>query len=259
MIINSKIGVYIIIWLGLSGLLLAMPILGFNSNIVSYYSNLIQILSPLITAIICFRTAQAFGTKDPLYKVWLLIGAGVLSWSIGQILYTGYILVNNGAETPYPWYSDIGFLMVQPLIISALFIFINTMGVHPPTWGIAISMVLLIIFLVLALQATWPNITDSTDLAKQLASVGYAIFDPLLLATTALSASVIAGGIMASQWWTCFAGLLLYFLSNRFYDFETANDSYVSGNWPDLGWPLSFVLIGIAAMLAYNMLYPEDA
>lgn len=256
--INLSIKLYLLLWLFISGALFIIPELSLGPNAASYYSNIIQIASSAITAILCWRTMLVFEHNDPMRLVWLLIGAGVFSWCIGEILYAGYIFIHSGAETPYPWYSDIGFLLIQPLIIIALFIFTRAIAITPPTWGIILSIIVLIIALTISIKTSYENLLQASSDVERLAEISYMLFDPILIFVTVLTASVPGSGQLAYPWWFCFVGLTMYYLSNVVFNIQTAQEIYISGTWTDLGWPLSFTLIGMSAMLVYNMLHHHE-
>lgn len=245
---------YLIFWVIMSGLLFAVPQFDLGPNAASYYSNLMQSISALSGAILCWRTMAICERSDPMYLVWLFIGAGVFSWCMGQSLYTGYVILNNGAELPYPSVADIGYLLIQPFIVIALLIFIRAIAVPPPIWGMALSIALFIIALAISVQLLYPNLLEASSSIVSLVVIMYMSFDPILLAVTVLTASLMAGGQLAYPWWFCLGGLMLYYLSNVIFHFQLAQNLYISGSWVDLGWILSFVLIGIAAMLVYDML-----
>src|SRR5215471_1225609 len=44
---------------------------------------------------------------------WILIGAAVIAWGIGDTIWM--FTIANEPNPPSPWYSDIGFLAVYPL------------------------------------------------------------------------------------------------------------------------------------------------
>ena len=248
---------YLAFWVLMSGLLFVVPELGLGANAASHYSNIIQIVSALVCAILCWRTMAIFERNDSMYWVWLFIGAGVFSWFIGQSLYAGYVVINN-AEPPYPWYADIGYLAIQPLIVIGLIIFIRNMPISPPIWGAVLSIVLFIIAMIISIQLLYPNLIQATNDIEYITVIGYILFDPVLLAVTVLTASLMAGGQLAYPWWFCFGGLTLYYLANVIFHYQLAQNQYVSGNWVDIGWVLSFVLIGMAPMLVYDMMNVEE-
>jgi len=244
---------YLTFWIVASGMLFVIPEFNLGENAASYYSNIIQIISSSITAVLCWRTISIFERNDPMRLVWLLMGMGVFNWCVGEILYAGYIFVHNGTETPYTWYSDIGFLLFHPFVVAGLIVFARAISVPPPVWGIALSVTTLIIALTISFNFSFVNLMQATYDLERITIVAYMLFDPILVATTVLTASLLTGGQLAYPWWFCSIGLILYYMSNVLFNILSAQGTYVSGIWSDLGWPLSFALIGIAPMLVYNM------
>ena len=113
-----------VIWLVLGFLILLFAALDVDATFRLYYSNVMQTLSPLLSALLCYRTMADFPKGSPMRKVWGFLGSGRLAWGIGAILFSSYPLLNNGAETPYPYYSDIGYLSLVPLVVTALLLMI---------------------------------------------------------------------------------------------------------------------------------------
>lgn len=252
-----SIGWYVVVWVFISGFLLIVPDLGLSESAASYYSNIIMIVSSFVSAILCFRTATVFERDDPMKLVWLLMGAGVLSWSIGNILYTGHMVITN-EEPPYPGYPDVAFLLMPPLVVAALFTFGKAISVPPPTWGIFLSTITLITALGVSVQIGYKNLMETNADIERLVIILYMSFDPILVAATVLTASLLTGGQLAYTWWFCLVGIILYYTSNLLLAIKTAQGIYVGGTWTDLGWPLAFALIGAAAMMIYNMLSNES-
>ncbi len=111
------------VWVLATLLIVVFPQLGIDPQFRLYYSNALQTLSSLISAFLCFSAMSAFPDQSPLRKVWGAIGVGVLAWGIGATIFAAYPLLNGGADTPYPYYSDIGYLLTGPFIIAGLLIF----------------------------------------------------------------------------------------------------------------------------------------
>jgi hypothetical protein len=246
------------IWLAATA---AIPVLAFmqvDNNLRLNYSNFLQMTAALIAALFCLRAMGVFQRSDGLRKVWGLLGLGMLSWGIGATIYALYPFFHNGAETPYPWYSDFGYLGMMPLIIAALIIFKRSVHVPAPLWGIISAVIIWIAATALAIWSSLGNFEEA-NLAIELAiEVAYVILDPLLLAVTILSASTLAGGLVALPWWFGFSGLVLYYLGNVGYDFLVANDAYSSAHWVSMSWPLAFALIALAAMITHTMFKTLD-
>jgi hypothetical protein len=236
-----------VIWVLATLMLLVFPLLGTPEAFRLYYSNAMQILTSLSAAAVCFYSMSAFPAGSPLRKVWAAMGAGVLAWGIGATIFALYPVLTGGEETPYPFFSDIGYLATGPLMIVGLLIFKRSTGLESPLWGKLLAVVLLAVSGVLAYRANAEGLSDPS-LAMRATSLAYLIFDPLLLAVTVLTATGFRGGEVGAAWWYAVAGILLYFLANQAYTFLVLSETYATGHPIDMGWMLGFGMIAWAAL-----------
>lgn len=235
------------LWVLATLMLLVFPLLGTSESFRLYYSNAMQTLTSLGAAAVCFYAMSAFPAGSPLRKVWAAMGAGVLAWGIGATIFALYPVLTGGEETPYPYFSDIGYLATGPLMIIGLLIFKRSTGLESPLWGKLLALVLLAASGVLAFRANAEGLSDPS-LAMRATSLGYLIFDPLLLAVTVLTATGFRGGEVGAAWWYAVAGILLYFIANQAYTFLVLSETYATGHPIDMGWMLGFGMIAWAAL-----------
>lgn len=247
----SKLGAGV--WVGSTLLLAVFPVMETDPQFRLYYSNALQTLSSLIAALLCFSAMSAFPDQSPLRKVWAAIGAGVLAWGIGATIFAAYPLLNAGAETPYPYYSDIGYLLTGPFIITGLLIFKRSLGLETPIWGMILALALLLVSGFFAYKANWEGVLDP-DIAMKLTAIGYLVFDPVLLAVTVLTASSFRGGEVGKAWWYVVIGILLYFIANQAYTYLVGQETYATGHPIDIGWMLGFGFIAWAAVKTRNLM-----
>jgi hypothetical protein len=178
------------VWVASTLLLAVLGLIGTDPQFRLYYSNALQVLSSLLSAGACFYAMSAFPAESPLRKVWLAIGAGVLAWGIGATIFGAYPVLHAGQDTPYPYWSDIGYLLTDPLIIVGLVLFTRATGLETPAWGWALALVLFLVGTALAYQANAEGIADPAP-AMKAASIGYTLFDSALLGVLALDRDLV--------------------------------------------------------------------
>jgi hypothetical protein len=245
--------VIFVVWILICIALPVLTIVGMDSTLVAYYSNGIQIFSSLIASALCLYTMLVFKKGDPMRKIWGFLSLGLLSWGIGAIIYAAYPFFHGGRATPYPWYCDFGYLGMVPMIVTALIIFKSTVKVPVPLWGIFTATAVFLASLALSIWSSLGALEEANLLIEMAIEVAYIIFDPVLLATTVLCASLLAGGQVAKPWWYGFSGLLLYYLGNVAYDLLESEEAYFTGHWIDVSWPIAFGLVALAGLLTRNM------
>jgi hypothetical protein len=242
-----------VVWILASLMLAVFPLLGTDPQFRLYYSNALQVASSLIAAFACFYAMSAFPAGSPLRGVWGAIGAGVLAWGIGALIFGGYPVLHGGEDTPYPYWSDIGYLATNPLMIVGLLLFKRATGLETPWWGTLLAVVLLVGGIALTYNANAEGLGDP-DMKMMAASAGYTLFDPALLAVTVMIATGFRGGEVAQAWWFVVAGIVLYIIANQLYTYLVLTEQYVTGHPIDMGWILGFGLIGWAALKTRNLL-----
>jgi hypothetical protein len=218
-----------------------------DAGVRSYYSNAVQLLAAYLCAYLCLRTSAA-ASEATTRQVWLLMGAGVLAWALGQTYFWLYTLI-SGEETPYPSLADLGFLMIGPLIVVALLRFRFAAGLAAPGWALLLSPLVLLASGAVAAYINLAGI-QSDDWALRIVSLAYSVSDPLLLAVTLLVASGFGRGSIARSWWFVVSGIGCYFLANQAYSALTFHELYASGSVFDTLWPIGFGLIALGAVRA---------
>lgn len=241
------------LWLLASAGLLIMPMLGVDPTTRLYYSNAGQVLVTLASSLYCFATMRAFPPQSPLGKVWGAIGAGLLAWAIAAGIFAAYPILNAGEDTPYPSMADPFYLLAPPLMTIGLILFKRSAGLESPAWGKALAVAALAVFGYFAYLANAKGLADP-GLFMILVSIGYLLFDPILIAVTLLTASAFRGGAVAASWWYVVGGIMLYFIANQLYTYLVGLEQYTTGSPIDAGWLLGFGLIACGAVKARKLL-----
>jgi hypothetical protein len=242
-----------IVWLILCAFIPLFYYMTLLQEVGFYYSIALQILAPLVASGLCYYTLGAFAPRDPMRKVWGFLGSAVMAWGIGALLFALYPLLHEGAETPYPWYSDIGYLSMIPLAVTALLIFKQSLRIQAPLWGITLALALFAATVGFSAWLIGYGYAEAESTLLFVVDWTYIVLDPLLLGMTALTASVLAGGSAARPWWFVLVGLFAYFVGDIAYVHLTAAEVYATGHPIDISWPLGFGFIAMAAVMTREM------
>lgn len=191
-------------------------------------------------AIACLLRARAV----PRERVaWLLIGAAVLCWAVGEAYWTALIL--DDPEAPYPSGADALYLAFYPLAWAGLAMLVRARA-HELDWrrwsdaaiaalGTA-ALLAAFVFDYVADRTTGTGLEVATSLA-------YPLGDIVLL-------SLIVGVIALTDWrpgrtWTLlFAGLAFTIVADIAYSIQGVGGVVPTGNWIDPLYMLSAAALG---------------
>lgn len=235
------------LWLMAVTAQVVLALIGFDPQIRLYFSNAVMLSTSTLAALICLFAARALPQGSPLRTGWMLISAGIAGWAIGQLIFFSYPLLHAGLDTPYPSAADIGFLLTSPLIALGLIVFHRSAGLSAPRWGTLLAAAL---FFVGGYWCYDSNVGGmfTGDAWLSLASIGYALTDPILLAVTVYVASSFkAGTTMSRAWWLVTAGVVLMLFGNQTYSYLVFLDTYATGSIIDVSWTVGFGLMALSA------------
>lgn len=241
------------IWILICLPVVVFPIVGADENIRLNYSLAMQVATPIAAAFCCYITSNVFPKDDPLRKVWRFLGTGLLCWGTGAVLFAIYPLLYSGQETPYPWYSDIGYLFLVPFVLISFFIFKQSLHVETPLWGRITSTLLFLGAITLSITFNLNKLGESDSLIPYIVTLLYTVGDPLLLGGTVMIASILTGGAIARPWWLVLVGLVFYYFSDLIYTYMIVQEQYATGDLIDVGWLLGFGFIAVAALMTRSL------
>jgi len=177
---------------------------------------------------------------------WVLIGAAVLAWGIGDTVWT--FTVANQPNPPFPSYADIGFLAVYPPAYAGIVLLLRSRVGHLPTslWldGIIGALAVASVGTAIVFQAVLSELGGSR--AAVATNLAYPLADLTLIALVVWGLGV-TGWRPGREWGLIAAGLLVFSVSDCLYLYETAVGSYTYGSPTDLGWVAGGVLLAWAA------------
>jgi len=177
---------------------------------------------------------------------WLLVGSGVLAWSLGELHYTAVLWEDPSPPIPSP--ADIGYLLFPPLALAGGVVLLRSRahGVPRRRWldGFIAALSIAALSAAIVFQTVLDDVAgDTLAVATALA---YPLFDLVLLA---LFVGALAGtGWRLDRTWMLLAlGISTFWLADSLYLVRTAQGTYESGGWFDAGWWAGLMLVALAA------------
>jgi two-component system cell cycle response regulator len=179
---------------------------------------------------------------------WLLLGAGALAWTFGEIYYTAVLWSKSSPPLPSP--ADAGYLLFPVLTLLGMIGLLRTRAERSATRlvdGLSVALGVAgvsaaIVFQTVLDHASGAGLAVATGLA-------YPVTDLILLA---VGVGALAGtGWRLDRTWALLAGaILLFWFADSLYLVRTAAGTYESGGWFDAGWWGALVVLGFAAWQA---------
>jgi hypothetical protein len=222
----------------------------------AWVSDIGELLVVGAAAVLVFLTAGAYGRGEPGRRQWGLIAAGVTVFWLGEAVYAYYDLALR-VVPPYPGLPDLFYVPEYPLMAAGLVLAALAYGALAPSRRPLVMSALLTVVLGVALWVFLLQglLADSSvSAAEKALSMFYPLGDLVLLVAPALFIALVLGSFggarLAMPWRIMAAGIALLGVTDSLYSYMTQIETYVSGSWIDWGWPLGFLLIGIAALVA---------
>ena len=210
-----------------------------SPNLKSILYELTGLLS--VTAVFWGARRQKSGTRGP----WYLIALGLLAWVTADILWHAFENFESVQPT-FPSPLDLLYVIGYPVIAAGLLrMGRRKAGRRKDTIDSALSAVGLGAVAWVFLGAPYVGAAGYSGL-QQVAAVAYPLGDALLLG--ALVRLFFVTGARSVPVRLLFISLGLLILTDGIYLQQSLLETYVDGGLVDLGWLLSYVAIGVAAL-----------
>jgi PAS domain S-box-containing protein len=227
--------------------------------------NTAEFVGPLLVVPLCFAgvlgwmwgppTSQAHGgppvTRGQRWAP-VLLGLGLLSWVLGQMIFTYYEWVLD-QPPPLPSIADLGYLSVYPFLL--LGILLLPARPVPVTARTRLALDGLMI-MTAAVTFSWYFILGpvmqqgtQTTLAKAVATA-YPLADIVLIACLIILASRPEEHTLLPAVSLLAIGLTLIVVADSNFAYWSLHDAYGTGTLPDVGWSLGYMLVGLGAFAA---------
>jgi signal transduction histidine kinase len=175
---------------------------------------------------------------DPVAP-WLLFALGNLSFAVADIIFN--VLVNP----PVPSVADWFYLAGYPLLAAGLVYLIVRAGGHRRTAGIIEATIVTVAFSLFQWTFALDRIVDGAgSTAEKAVNAAYPGMDILLLA--GLACFFVTAAWRTPAFLLLIASIAAMLIADEVYG--VSSTTYMSGDWPDAGWLLSYVLWATAAL-----------
>jgi diguanylate cyclase (GGDEF)-like protein len=177
-------------------------------------------------------------------SAWFFIGAALLATTCGDVLYDFWY----GGNPPFPSAADVAYLAFYPLLYVGIALLLRR---RLSTFSASLwldGLVAAAAAAALGASVLVEVVVNSTQGSRLVVvtNMAYPIGDVLLLALVVFVFSVTRWR-PGRAWALIAAGLLLNVVGDAVYLYQVAVGTYVEGRYLDLAWPLSVVLIALAA------------
>jgi len=217
------------------------------SALIHWGTDLAWTLASLLAGAECLRAAR--GLSGDQRRAWLFFAAGCLAWLAGMLFWDYRELVQREI-TPFPDYSDLGFLALPPLYVFG-FIYISTRrGVSLTLKDIAD----LGTIVALAIFGCWLALADQLSTSEHTPVYRtFAVAFPVLHASalvfallTLLRHPADTGRAVLALF---FGSLALHTVTDFFYARSLLEATYEAGHYLDVFWIIAFAMIYSAAVI----------
>ena len=177
---------------------------------------------------------------------WLLLGAGLSLWTIGDLYYL--FALSDRDVIPIPSLSDLFYLAFYPVVYVALVLLLRARidQFRGNLWldGVIASLAVAALGAAVIFDEVISTTGGSTLVVAT--NLAYPLADLLLLALV-VAMFGLTGWHVDRTWGLVAAGFAVFAIADSIYLYETAVGTYVEGDTLDVGWPAALVLIACSA------------
>ena len=238
--------------------------LGSINNVSNYFFAFFSSLVPFTGGIFGIINSRRWGfLKSIIGKSTFFISLGLITWAIGQIIFSYYNLFLN-VEIPYPSLADASFILSWPLWGIGIFFLLQATGVK---YGLRekIGKVLLLILPILVIVASYYLLVVIAKQGlfefsgwspKTFFDLAYPIGDVVILTMTTIVLGLsykLFGGELRVPIYIILLGFIVNYFADFSFSYTTTLQTFYSGNWVDFLFTTAMFFIS----LGLSMLSPH--
>ena len=213
-------------------------LLPWNSTVQSVLYDLVGISSAVAILVGTRRHHPALSVP------WYLFAAGMLAFSVGDILFNSYARIWH-RDPPVPSVADVFYLAGYPLLAIGLVLLVLRMLSKDRRIGLIDAALLTVAFCVCHwIFVMHPILAGSSDQVGKLVALSYPAMDVVLLAALVFLALTPARHTVSYRYLS--ASVVLLLVVDEVYSISP--ERFAGTSWLDAGWLLSYVLLGAAAL-----------
>ncbi|HYI46208.1 MAG TPA: ATP-binding protein [Actinomycetota bacterium] len=211
-----------------------------------------------LTAVLCCVAIFAAAKKQSgrMKRAWTLIGSGILAWTVADIMWHGAEIIGDSAPL-FPAPMDVLYVLGYPLIATGLLAMSRSRkrSGRAETIDSALIAVGLGVVVWVSLAAPYVGAPGYSGL-QLVAAIAYPAGDALLLGV--LARFLFMGTNRSHSSRLLVISFLLLLVTDGIYLQQSLVETYVSGGLLDLGWLISYLAIGAAALHPSSLDATED-
>jgi len=214
----------------------------------------ITVVTALAAAIACFQATRRRGGigrawTRAMRRAWWLIGLSAAAMGLGDAIWMWYQVVRN-VESPFPSVADFAYLASMPLLAAGVLAFPvapseRAARLRTLMDGVLIAGSLLLISWATVLEPIYRQ-EDVTPLERAV-GIAYPLGD-VVIVTIAFALLVRRRGRELAPLWLVAAAVGVLAASDTLFLYLSEMGTYGEGNLIDVGWPLAYLLLLLAAL-----------
>ena len=224
---------------------------------ISLLTHVGSVILGVIAAGSMLRVGSHVRPGNPLRRIWVLLGVGMVAYSLGDAVWAALIAGSGSEAAVRPIAADLFYLVMYAFVIAGLtrtaIAFGRAARVRKPMMaGIVVA---LLAAAALFVTLTLPILSaPSASPVSKVLGVAYPMADVLLLAGPAAFVLLAVPSIgrfgVTRQWWLLGFGLLTMSLADIGLIWVRSTGHYFSGHPVDFAWMVGLLLVALAGSLA---------